>query len=360
MLESASMSRGQHAHAVLWGEPERRRLVRLCAAITRDRDAAEDLAQETLVEAWRNAHKVHDPDGVDRWLASIARNVCRRWARRRGRDAAVAAAVAAESAPADLEVELERAELVELVDRALALLPPATRDVLVHRYVHDLPHAETAARLGISPDAVSMRLSRGKVVLRQVLAADVGDEAPDGWAETRVWCTQCGGRRLEMRREPQALSFRCRGCNDQASTVFDLTNPFFARLVGDLVRPAPILTRAAEWSGAYFTSGAGEVDCVGCGARIALERHDGRRSAGLAGTCRACGHQVWSSAHGIAQALPEVRALRREHPRARMTREWQVEHGGADASVIRFQAPTSSAAVDVVLAADTLRVLKTA
>src|SRR5215211_2105052 len=59
----------------LWGEPERRRrLVRLCATISGDSNAAEDLAQETLLEAWRNAHKLHDPSGADRWLAAIARS----------------------------------------------------------------------------------------------------------------------------------------------------------------------------------------------------------------------------------------------------------------------------------------------
>src|SRR5215216_1320218 len=139
--------------AELWREPERRRrLVRLCAAITGDRDAAEDLAQETLLEAWRNAHKLHDPSGADRWLAAIARNVCLRWARRRGLDVAVPG-LDADASPADqvdIEVELERAELVELLDRALALLPPETRDVLIQRYVHESTHAEIAARFGLS------------------------------------------------------------------------------------------------------------------------------------------------------------------------------------------------------------------
>jgi DNA-directed RNA polymerase specialized sigma24 family protein len=78
--------------AELWQEPERRRrLVRLCATISGDAQAAEDLAQETLLEAWRNAHKLHDPSGADRWVAAIARNVCLRWARRRGRDVPVSA-----------------------------------------------------------------------------------------------------------------------------------------------------------------------------------------------------------------------------------------------------------------------------
>src|SRR5262252_5873402 len=67
---------------------ERGRLVRLCACLTGDWDAAEDLAQETLVEAWRALEKLRDPDGLAPWLSAIARNVCKRWQRQRGRDLA--------------------------------------------------------------------------------------------------------------------------------------------------------------------------------------------------------------------------------------------------------------------------------
>lgn len=65
---------------------DRPRLVRSCLALTGDVDAAEDVAQETLYEAWRHLHQVHDPTGMERWLQAIARDVCRRWAERRGRE----------------------------------------------------------------------------------------------------------------------------------------------------------------------------------------------------------------------------------------------------------------------------------
>src|SRR5262249_52357573 len=65
---------------------ERARLVRLCARLSGDPDAAEDLAQETLIEAWRHRQRLHDPQGYTHWLSAIARNVCLRWARRRGRE----------------------------------------------------------------------------------------------------------------------------------------------------------------------------------------------------------------------------------------------------------------------------------
>ena len=68
----------------LWSPAQRARLVRLCTAVVGDASAAEDLAQETLLTAWRLQHRLTDPSGADAWLNAIARNVCRRWLRRRG------------------------------------------------------------------------------------------------------------------------------------------------------------------------------------------------------------------------------------------------------------------------------------
>src|SRR5690348_16870724 len=63
---------------------ERPHLVALCARITGDRRAAEDLAQETLIEAWRHWYDIRDGGRRGAWLAGIARNVCRHWTRSRG------------------------------------------------------------------------------------------------------------------------------------------------------------------------------------------------------------------------------------------------------------------------------------
>ncbi len=48
----------------------------------------------------------------------------------------------------DLEVELERSELVELVDRALGLLPTGTRDALIGRFVDGTPPVSWLASSG--------------------------------------------------------------------------------------------------------------------------------------------------------------------------------------------------------------------
>src|SRR5947208_11138296 len=64
------------------------RLVRLCAHFTGDRDAAEDLAQETLIEAWRHQARLYDWQGYSSWLSAIARNLSLRWIRQHGREQA--------------------------------------------------------------------------------------------------------------------------------------------------------------------------------------------------------------------------------------------------------------------------------
>ena len=166
----------------LWSPAQRARLVRLCAAVVGDESAAEDLAQETLLTAWRLQHRLTDPGGADSWLNAIARNVCRRWLRARG-SAPVPTADLGTGEARDLDSVLEREEVVELLDRALALLPAATRDALVGHYVEELSHAEIASRLGTSTDAVSMRVSRGRSRLRYLLETRFADDAvAEGWA----------------------------------------------------------------------------------------------------------------------------------------------------------------------------------
>src|SRR3954447_22360252 len=119
------------------GDPlaERTWLVHLCTRFTRDVDVAEDLAQETLLEAWQHAHELRAPEARTAWLAGVARNRYLRWACRQRRDIArlihvdgepdaLVTTVGRELADdVDLELDLERAELAMLLDRALALLP---------------------------------------------------------------------------------------------------------------------------------------------------------------------------------------------------------------------------------------------
>ncbi len=217
---------------------ERARLVRLCAILTSAPSAAEDLAQETLLEAWRCWPKLVDRQALAPWLSGIARNVCLRWRRQRGRETQFLIGDAFDDATAqppawlnsddDLAIALERLELAALLDRAMALLPPETRLALVQHYVEDASHATIAARLGLSVGAVAVRLHRGRLAFRRLLEGDLRPEAESfglvapqaeqrRWQETRIWCPECGQRRLlgYLDAERGDFSVRCPDCSPE-------------------------------------------------------------------------------------------------------------------------------------------------
>ena len=108
------------------------------------------------------------------------------------------------SASFDLDAELEREDIVALLDAALARIPAESRRAVLMRYVDDLPQREVADRLGINEKALEGKLHRGKRALHRHLATDgqqaaraLGLLAPeDEWQVTNLWCDACGRQRL--------------------------------------------------------------------------------------------------------------------------------------------------------------------
>ena len=72
---------------------------------------------------------------------------------------------------------IEREELRDILDRAIAKLPETLRSVFVMRDVQDFDTAETAAELGITPGNVKVRLLRARFRLREELTKVFGGEA---------------------------------------------------------------------------------------------------------------------------------------------------------------------------------------
>jgi RNA polymerase sigma factor (sigma-70 family) len=364
-----------------WTPRDHARLVRLCATIVRDSTAGEDLAQETLLEAWRHRDKLVDRTGEQRWLNAIARNVCRRWLSSRSRTPLPVSQVAEWAAGCDdIEVVLEREELVELLDRALALLPVATRDALVAHYVEQRSHAEIADSLGTSADAVSMRLSRGKLRLRYLLETTFADEAmaegwvrrgETGWRQTRLRCVECGRAAVELRRSTQeaVVAFRCTMCGPNMLTVrLPIDTPVFADLVGGLQRPSAIVARTAEWSLGYWSPAErpGWAACVRCGRSLRIlpyTRPDCTTWSAQHGwyvDCDHCGEQTSGSLAGIALALPAVRSARRRLSRLRALPVRQVERDGQPAMVVAFSGGGGDDEAAAVFSRDTYRLLHVA
>ena len=349
------------ADALLACPARRARVARRCAALVGDAAAAEDLAQETLLTAWRLRDRLTDPTGVDAWLNAIARNLCLRWLRARGSadlptdDPEFLARTAGPGSPAhELDTVLERQELVELLELALGLLPAGTRDLLVGHYVERLSHAELAARTGTSADAVSMRVSRGRARLRHLLETRFADDAlaegwvrrdDAGWRATRVACPDCGRATVQLRRDPSEVAFRCTSCDASRPSVhLDLDAPVFAGTVAGVQRPTALQGRIADWVVDYWDprppAGSRPVSCVRCGRPVTRHRYTREEQSrwssrnGWYARCAPCGQEVCTSVAGLTLALPELRAARKRNPRLRLLEPREVVRDGRPAMVL--------------------------
>jgi RNA polymerase sigma factor (sigma-70 family) len=125
--------------------------------LTRDRETAEDLSSSTFEKAVRLWDRFDPRRGSARtWLLGIARTTALDWfraeSRRRRREEA--------AAPPDRVEEAFVEGLSPALETALATLTAGEREVLALRVVLELDGDATARVLGISPTAVSTRLSR--------------------------------------------------------------------------------------------------------------------------------------------------------------------------------------------------------
>ena len=130
--------------------------------------AAEDLLQETLVEALRSAHTFRGDASLRTWVCSIARRRLARHYEKERRQAVAESGLALLGALSDggRRDDLERRD--EIV-RAMGRLPAVHRQVLVLKYLDDLSVAEIASELGRTPVQVQSLLQRAREGLRRQL-----------------------------------------------------------------------------------------------------------------------------------------------------------------------------------------------
>lgn len=148
----------------------------LAARITRDQSTAEEITQEVFLRLWRNAATYSTARGrFGSWLLSVAHHLAVDQVRRRqARPQAVARIdeLVVQGLPdtrADVEEETWLSERREIIQRALAQLPPAQRQVIELAYFGGLTHVEIAARLGDPLGTVKTRMRLGVQKLRELL-----------------------------------------------------------------------------------------------------------------------------------------------------------------------------------------------
>jgi RNA polymerase sigma factor (sigma-70 family) len=368
-------------------EAERQRLVGLCAHLSGDWGAAEDLAHEALLEAWRHADELRDPSGVGPWLSAFARNICLRWRRSQHGERRLqpwpAEGDAAELEPGDdgegaaaLEGGLERVELATLLERALGHLPPDARALLVGHYLEEQRLVALAATMGVSTGAIAVRLHRARRELRRVLATELAHEAaPYGlapatdrrWQPTRIWCPFCGRQTLEaaIDRQEGGASFRCPRCSDGNPTQIARTPLQSPDL--NLRSPKAILSRQIRWLDAHYQAAIARqsTSCLGCGrelqvvlgapAHLAPLHLDPRYA--LHCSCQRCGSVDVQPLTYMALDHEATQRFWRRHPRMRLLPPRELSYAGRPALQTTFESLDGAAQLSVVADASSFAVL---
>jgi len=157
-------------------------VITFCYAFMRNRDAAEDLAQETFMRVFRNAKRYQPVAKFTTWLYRIAANLCinelKKGKLRYSRSLDEAAGPdpdgtkIIERIATDGNSPLNDAENHEaqvLIGKAIDHLPDDQRTTLIMVEYHHMQYQEIAEVLEVSVSAIKMRVKRARETLRETL-----------------------------------------------------------------------------------------------------------------------------------------------------------------------------------------------
>jgi RNA polymerase sigma-70 factor (ECF subfamily) len=135
--------------------------------LTGDIEQAEDLAQETVLQAWRCRDQFHTGTNLRAWLSTILRNRFystqrrRKWRAEYDQEIIERTLVAPDDPSANVELEDVR--------RALAMLPDFQREALILVGAGGMRYEEVAEIMGCPVGTVKSRVRRARDELQAVL-----------------------------------------------------------------------------------------------------------------------------------------------------------------------------------------------
>jgi RNA polymerase sigma-70 factor, ECF subfamily len=146
-------------------------LVRVATTLLRDADAAEEAAQEVMLELWRRRHVMDSDTSLRAYLLRSVRNrALNRLRHLRVRRDTERDVESMYEAPEGADQPIIASELAEAVRVALDQLPPRCREIFELSRNDGLKYAEIAEVLDISPKTVEAQMGKALRILRERLA----------------------------------------------------------------------------------------------------------------------------------------------------------------------------------------------
>jgi RNA polymerase sigma factor (sigma-70 family) len=139
---------------------------------------SQDLSQETFIIAWKRLPELREPGKLSAWLCGIARNLCHRLRRTQLREPVHGAeqldaeheTAATGLHPGDQAISADEEAIMW---RSLERIPETYREPLILYYREHQTVEQMAAVLALSEEVVRQRLSRGRQLLQEEVAAFV-------------------------------------------------------------------------------------------------------------------------------------------------------------------------------------------
>jgi RNA polymerase sigma-70 factor (ECF subfamily) len=156
-----------------WIDSHGNRLLRSACLLCGDETEAQDLVQETFVQALKSAHRFRGDSAVYTWLHGILLNLCRRHFRKQKRLVFEEERVLKETVQPRPANELDRDFCANALAQALQKLSPEHREVIVLRYYENLKIEEIARQTGVSKGTVKSRLHYAVRCLEQFIPGEM-------------------------------------------------------------------------------------------------------------------------------------------------------------------------------------------
>mgnify|MGYP002776997659 CR=1 FL=1 len=200
---------------------------RLAIRIVSDRDLAQELVQDAMLQAYLSLGKLKDPSRFKNWLYGIVLNLCQSNLRRRkiicfSLEAMVTESSSIVGSSPDPQLVAEQEELRTVLLSAVNTLSPKNRSAILLFYHDQFSLQEVAKRLDISVNAVKGRLHKSRHQLKAQLLPFQAQIQPSLIQENR---TMTNSTSAQIKPELETCCSFCGKSNHQVQAL--IAGPIF-------------------------------------------------------------------------------------------------------------------------------------